>query len=166
MIAESNAALGRAKIYYKKGFDTDPFSHWNATQYLALQAISQSITDSDKEIWTVTKYMAMRDVETSKNQASRIWAWGTLAELYLLKPQSMPASNPAEDEDTINQAMDLIRKIAASDNRYDGAKESMARQLERYIHWWPNVYPGSFPESLATNAEKLRKLLPTLEEFS
>ncbi|MCL6257477.1 CHAT domain-containing protein [Aquiflexum sp. TKW24L] len=166
LIAESNAALERAKIYYKKGFETNPFSHWNATQYLALQAISQSIPDSDQEIWSVTQFMATRDGKTLKDQAARIWAWGTLAELYLLKPLNMPGSNPKDDQDEINQAMEQVQKIAASDKQYNNAKESMARQLERYIHWWPKVYPDTFPPKLAANAKMLRDLLPPLEDFS
>lgn len=166
LIADSNASLESAKIYYKKGFDTNPLSHWNATQYLALQAISHGLLNTDKDLWTITKYMAERDEQTTTDQASRIWSWGTLAELYLLRPLSIPNSNSTEDEKAINLAMDMVRKIADAGTSYEDAKESTARQLERYIHWWPNVYPGSFPATLATNAKELRKLLPPLKEFS
>jgi hypothetical protein len=166
LIAESNASLESAKIYYRKGFDTNPLSHWNATQYLALQAISQGFPNSDKELWTITKYMADRDEQTASDQVFKIWAWGTLAELYLLKPLFIPSSNPTEDEEAINQAMDMVGKIADAGPSYEDAKESTARQLERYIYWWPSVYPDTFPKKLATNAKKLRELLPPLEEFA
>lgn len=166
LISEISDSLENAKIYYKKGFDADPLSHWNATQYLALQAISKGSPTSDKDLWTIAKFMAERDEQTATNQASRIWAWGTLAELYLLMPYCGLGSDAKEDEHAINQAIQLIQKISDCDNSFEYAKESTARQLERYINWWPSVYPDSFPALLAVNAKKLRELLPPLEEFS
>jgi hypothetical protein len=118
------------------------------------------------EVWAVTRFMAKKDEATATDQASRIWAWGTLAELYLIKPEGMAAFGVSDNEDAMTKAMKLVQKIAASDKAYDDAKESTARQLERYIHWWPNVYSTSFPAPLAAHAKMLRELLPSLEEFN
>ncbi len=162
---QSKEALHMAINFYKYGFDVNADSHWNAMQYLSLKAISTGSLKDEVELWAVIKYMAKRDEENATNEADKIWAWGTLAELFMLK-QFTVEQGGVKDEMINSQTLagEYLLKMTQAESKYNGAKESTARQFERYINWWPAL----FPEQLKTINEKaisMRNILPTLEEL-
>jgi hypothetical protein len=165
LIEQCKEALKTAMDFYKCGFDANADSHWNAMQYLSLKAISSGTLKDEVELWTVIKYMAKRDEENAVNELDKIWAWGTLAELYMLK-QYMLNSNSAQDELLLSEstAKEYTLKMANAASKYNSAKESTVRQLERYITWWPVL----FPELITVFTERvkeMRNILPSLEEL-
>ena len=107
---------------------------------------------------TLLKYMAQSDEENAGSELDKIWAWGTLAELYMLKPLTKPGNILKEEIGlSIAIAKDYLHKIAATDSKYNSAKESTARQLERYIPWWPNLPALRFPTWLKDTARDAGK---------
>lgn len=162
---QSKEALRMAMNFYKYGFDANADSHWNAMQYLSLKAISSGSLKDEVELWAVIKYMAKRDEENAINEADKIWAWGTLAELFMLKQFTVEAG--ALKDEIINSqtlAGEYLLKMAKADIKYNAAKESTARQFERYINWWPVLFPDQLM-TIIDKATLIRNILPTLEEL-
>ena len=156
LLQESIEALRNAAAYYKKGFDADPSSHWNAMQYLSLKAVSgESLTD-DITVCTVISFMAERDVREAKKEVDKIWAWGTLAELYLLQPLTVPIDQQKKiNEEAMLKANEYLSEIKKSNQ--DFQIESTTRQLDRYINWWPVMLPSAQMEQLKNWAVELKK---------
>jgi CHAT domain len=165
LIEQCKEALKIAMDFYKCGFDKNADSHWNAMQYLSLKAISTGTLKDEVELWVVIKYMAKRDEQNAVNEVDKIWAWGTLAELFMLK-QFIIDNTVTQDELLISEssAEEYLTKIAESENIYNTAKESTARQFERYINWWPVIYPSLIP-IITVRAKKIRNILPSLEDL-
>jgi hypothetical protein len=168
LIKQSAEALNAAKLYYYSGLDADATNHWTAMQYLSLRGISEGSLKTDIRLWYVISDMAERDERKARKEqreADEIWAWGTQAELYLLQPMTKDDPTEAEIKESITKAGEYIQKMAAADAKYKGAKESTARQLERYMHWWPEIYLSAYPAWLKEGAAKVRNILPSLEEL-
>lgn len=164
MTSLSIAALEKARDFYYRGFQAEPSSHWNAMQYLSLKAVLSGSLSDDSTIWTIIRYMAEKDELMPKYPEDKDWAWGTLAELYLLQPLTVPADQLAATIAVAKEkAKGYISKMAASSP--NAVKDSTARQLERYIHWWPVMLPGTYRKELKEMAVEIRKGLPSLEEL-
>jgi hypothetical protein len=164
MIDQSCKELENAKLFYKKGFDANSASHWNGIQYLSLKSVKEGSLKTDSELWTVIKFMAQGEEQKAKKEIDRIWAWGTLAELYMLKPLTVPGDGFNEDiTSALTIAKDFMTKVANASTGHNGAKESTARQFERYINWWPDLYPGTYPTQIKEMAKEIRSILPSLE---
>lgn len=163
LVSQSKDALAKARAFYKGGFDSNPNSHWNALQYLSLELVLEGTLESESDLWTVTKYMSEREEKIATRQVDRVWAWGTLAELYMLKP--FTAQNILEDQliSGSKKAKEYLTMMAQSDAAYNRSKESTARQFERYTRWWPNSYPENFPKHLKDMAHAIRGVLPPSE---
>lgn len=165
LIDQSAEALNMAKQYYYSGLDADPASHWTAMQYLSLKAVTEGTIKDDIEHWYVIKNAAERDERKATSEEDKIWAWGTLAELYLLQALTREAPADIGLETAIAKAQEYLKKMAAADANYNGAKESTARQLERYINWWPLILSSAYPSWLKNAATQVRNVLPTLQEL-
>ena len=124
-------------------------------QFLSLKAVSEGIlaTEEDLRLWYVVEHLALMDEKKALSEAGKGWAWGTLAELYLLKPLIFP------------EPKEFLSEIQALPKKYDNVKESTARQFDRYIYWWPELFKGIFPVWLKENAKKTRKILPSMKKF-
>jgi len=173
-IVQSTSALKAAKDFYYGGYDADVSSHWNAMQYLSLKAILGGSLEKDEELWNFILHIAKRNeekAEKAKKSVEKIWSWGTLAELYLLKPLTVaPDDFTKEVKPATNMAKGFLRKIAelGTENAeipdlYKVEKESTARQFERYIHWWPDIYPNKYSKELKEMAINIRTELPELD---
>jgi hypothetical protein len=164
LIDQSCKDLENAKLFYKKGFEANSASHWNGMQYLSLKGVKEGSLKADSDLWTVIKFMAQVEEQNAQKESDRIWAWGTLAELYLLKPLTVPG-NVFKEEITsaLVIAKGFMTKIANASTAHNAAKESTARQFERYINWWPALYPGTYPTEIKDMAIVLRSILPSLE---
>ncbi|HMK24995.1 MAG TPA: CHAT domain-containing protein [Chitinophagaceae bacterium] len=159
---QSKQALKNAKDYYYRGYRFLN-SHWNGTQYLSLAVwLNETPTGKDeKEMWTFCKVMAANDEQYAADDVSKAWAYGTLAELYLLQPFIMNLNSP-EKENSFAQAKEYLQKLNALQNQ-QFPKESTARQLERYINWWSKMDDSDTMKQLRLIITELRKELPVLE---
>ena len=167
LVNRSIEAVNKAKEFYNCGLEANPTSHWTAMQYLSLKAISEGILEDESEIWYVTKRMAERDEKKSSNEEDRIWAWGTLAELFLLKPLTIGGKSKAEEiSSAIAISKNYIKRMAGADKKYNSAKESTIRQFERYINWWPKLFQDTYPKWMIESATEIRNLLPTLDSLN
>jgi CHAT domain len=155
---QSREALKFAMEFYKSGFDANADSHWNAMQYLSLKA---SLTGSIKKefaIWTIIEFMAGKDAEILKGNPNQLWAWGTLAELFLVKPLlAQDEAFNTERVESINRAKEYIDKIKVPGS--EGVIDSTVRQIDRYISWWPVIYPETFRSELKEMAKELKTYL-------
>jgi hypothetical protein len=155
LLAESKKALSFSKVWYQRGFEKQ-MNHWNAVQYLSLAAITEGNISSSsvKDIWTISKLLAEMDGKENNDTITRIWAWGSLAELWLLAPLRFQADEKGSLADETENALFYLKKIARAEFDFieklpeigqdlKFARESTFRQFERYIGWWPEVYKSA-----------------------
>ena len=159
LVKDSVKTLKQALAWYKKGFDLLPASHWTGTQYLSLTAIIKGSLLHHADVWFVVKFMAETDL---KNADTRIWALGTLAEMYLLQPLTVAK----EQFDTIKasameKATAYLQELVKAGESFP--IESTARQIDRYIHWWPEMFSSNGVSKLKEMAMLLRSHLPEVE---
>ena len=151
LLKESKNTLRFSKEWYHRGYEKQ-INHWNAVQYLSLTAITEgNISHSSTiDIWTITKLLAERDAKEGNDPMTRIWAWGTLAELYLLSPLKFTGDDKIDDGEAKDKALFFLKRIQNAEfdfideapeisGEIKFARESTFRQLERYISWWPEV---------------------------
>lgn len=170
LLKESADAIKKARDWYYNGYKEHLKNHWTGIQYLSLAAVTKGkLTDEiDQDIWTVVKVLAQMDDNAGKQPMERIWAWGTLTELYLLKALT---AEPEDFDKTAGQALTRAKEyagrirdagatfIAERDLQDDilFAQQTTARQIERYISWWPVMMPGEGLSKLKLLAEEVRK---------
>lgn len=164
LLTASMESLEKARNYYHGGLQANLSSHWTTIQYLSLKAITSGSLQDEIAYWYTAKTMAEREEQKAKTDEDRLWSWGSLAELYLLQPLTGLSGNAGEADTSLKMAAGYLQKMAET-VAFIPVKESTARQLERYIHWWPDLYPGKFPQPLKERAVVLRALLPTLEQL-
>jgi len=173
-ITQSIQALITAKDFYSRGYDADESNYWAAMQWLSLKAILGESLETEEGLWNVILYIANRNeqkAKKAKKNVDKIWTWGTLAELYLLKPFTVPANQFEEEKISATTiAKNYMNKIAVMGKEntddpgiYNSEKESTARQFERYIHWWPDMFSATYRKELKDMAMKIREELPQLE---
>lgn len=157
---KSAQALENSREWYLKGQDSQFFDHWTGCQYLSLAAVTKGTLADDADLWQVIRFSA---VKALKDKKERVWALGTMTELHLLKPLTFP---PERFDEVRRAALEEARgyltefkEVAPPDE-----KDSTARQLERYIKWWPDAFPTDGMKRLKDMAAELRPLLPPLEE--
>jgi hypothetical protein len=169
---ESKDALKSARKWYLDGFNSEN-NHWTAVQYLSLQAILNGslASEKDNEIWTVANFLAKADLERSIGTLNKIWAYGSLAELYLLKPLTLSenhsdyVSEKTVDSEKalsyIKQVEDAISNFPAANQNLQKdisfARESTYKQFERYIVWWPEIIQSPATAFLKATATELLK---------
>lgn len=169
---KSREALSSSRDWYLRGYEKQ-INHWTAIQYLSLTAIINGTLagSAEKDIWTITRILAEDDTKETKDPMSRIWGWGTLAELYLLSPLRLPADQPDIDQEIVSakaSASKYIENISKAEISFIDntlikkeeilfAKESTFRQLERYISWWPAMLHSSSISVLKNMANELIK---------
>jgi hypothetical protein len=167
---ESKESLGKSTEWYKAGFSIEPPNHWTGMQYLSLIAITKGTLEGRKEVAVagVVKFMAEKNENAVSNDPmTRIWAWGTLIEYYLLEPLTVPGSEFAEVKDeALAKAEAYAEKLAEAgfDPRIEKkeilfAQETTLRQIDRYTWWWPVMYKETFRPELKEMAEKIKRVL-------
>lgn len=161
LLKESADELGSSVKYYRNGLAADVSSHWNGVQFLSLKAVLTSSIADHETVWHVARYVAELDLE--KDGVGRFWAIGSLAELFLLQPLIKATFTQDDINSSREQAKKYIASMSAFDTSFDGYRESMIKQLERYIEWWPVVFAKTFPSYLTESAQEMKKLLPSLD---
>ena len=121
-------ALERSRTWYRKGFDSNLSHHWTGVQFLSLEAVlSGKVQDPNR--WSA----AVLAAQLSAQKDGEIWAWGSLAELYLIASAAGLGFQMDRAERAILELKDRVAKPGNGD-RFP--LESMARQLRRYSGWW------------------------------
>lgn len=166
LVGLSRESLSKAREFYSCGSEANPASHWCSMQYLSLKAVIEGSLKDENELWYITKRMAERSEKKAKEEVDKIWAWGTLSELYLLRPLT-DTGEPLEEaiRSSMATSENYMAKIAGAGARYNSAKESTLRQFERYVSWWPQLFSSSYPPWLAENADRIKNMLPPLEKL-
>ena len=160
---QSREAIKSARDLYLNGFINHRKNNWTGIQYLSLAAISEGSLDSDekREIWGLIKVLTQDTIDKkAEDPLACIWAWGTMMELYLLKPFTYPAG---ELDKQIPAALEKAKSYAGNLSKAGSTfiagkrtmkqdiiyiRESTIRQVERYISWWPEMYPDTFRKEL------------------
>ena len=156
---QSKQALEAARKWYRQGHDSMLSHHWTGCQYLSLTAVSKGTLVDDLDRWTVIHFAAEQVLQKPEG---RIWALGSMAELYLLKVLTVPSDQfAAAQPEAMKEARKHLRDL--DDVGGDFAKESTARQLDRYINWWPDAFPTKSTQRLKEMAIELRAILPQLD---
>ncbi len=168
---ESKTALLLSREWFLKGYEQQ-INHWTAIQYLSLTAI---ITGSlkqpaDNDIWTITRILAEDNIKENNDPINKIWAWGTLSELYLLSPLKFSEDLSGIDKEIIisakKKALQYFENIAKAEisfinhpvnikEKIQFALESTLRQFKRYIEWWPVLIPSASTKMLKESAEEI-----------
>lgn len=135
--------LLRSSAWYRYAFEQNLSHHWTGVQFLSLEAVlSGKIADPGH--WHAAVLAAQIDARHERE----IWAFGSLAELYMLAPL---AGLP---DQTVNaaQALDELRSrtLAAGPDRFP--IDSTLRQLRRYSDWW-TAANGYFPGAADLSSE-------------
>jgi len=162
---ESSEALVMARKWYYNGYKKTFKNHWTGIQYLSLAAVTNKTLndEEDQDIWTHVKILAQAD-ENAEDIMARIWAWGTLSELFLLKPLT---KEPDQFEKEAGQAMTRAKEYAGRIRDADTtfidrkdlrgmiqyAQQTTRKQIDRYITWWPVMIPGASLDKLKSLAE-------------
>ncbi len=169
---ESGEALVMGRKWYYNGYKKTYKNHWTGMQYLSLAAITNNTlnNEEDQDVWTHVKILAVND-EQSDDTMTKIWAWGTLTELYLLRPLT---KDPADFEKTATEALTRAKEYAGKIRDADTtfidkkalrdtilyAQQTTRKQVDRYISWWPVMMPGTGTEAIKKLAIELIKVLP------
>ena len=160
-LAESRAALEKARDVYRNGFRRNPSHHWTGVQYLATGAVLSGRLASPAE-WYACYVAATAQRDDPKcPEPDRIWALGSIAELVLLAP--LADGKVAADEDAVAVLADLRARTENAPGlfRPPNPIEATRRQLLRYVTWWTKAN-GFFAErdaDLAVEAGRLAERL-------
>ena len=120
-------ALERSRTRYREGYDTNLSHHWTGVQFLSLEAVlSGKIGDPHR--WSAALVASQVDAQTGE-----IWAWGSLAELYLLASMAGFGDQTGKAREAI---VEMKARVARSEKKDLFPLESTARQLRRYTDWW------------------------------
>jgi hypothetical protein len=145
----SKTSLEASLENYRATFRSNINHHWSGAQQLALEAALRGAFE-DKRDWDTTFRAAELHIANSDKE---FWAYGTLAELWLLAPL---VGKPRNLE-RAKKALDGLKTRAGADPDAVGAT---CDQLSRYTSWWTKVngYFGDGPD-LATDAQALLSYL-------
>ncbi len=156
--AQSVLAVEEARQWYGRGHDEFLAHHWTGCQYLSLTAVLKGTLVEELQRWAVVEYSAKKDLNDPKQ---RMWALGTMAEMHLLRPLTLPPGmSEATEQGALETAKTYLNELAEKGSAFE--KESTTRQLERYMTWWPAAFPSDGMKRLQAMASELRKILPPL----
>lgn len=143
--------LMEALSWYRQAADNNLSHHWSVVQYLSLDRILHGGA-SYSEYKSSAKLAASKDVAHEEG-ARKIWAWGSLAELYLLSPdEEWPLVSALA-----KHAMEEFVKEAKFTVDPSSYLTSTSLQLARYVNWWvpENGYQDKLNIRLSKRATEL-----------
>ncbi len=163
--------LERARGLYWDGYLSRRADPALLVQYLSLTLLLQGIgrlpspldrSDQDTlSLWLAAEVQSLSDAETG-DAGQRAWAYGNLAELYLLAPlvNGLPLLRP--NWDWTQRALEAARRIVALTRVSSFHVFSTRRQVLRYLEWLNLMAPGF--QGLAATAEILLDALPPSDQ--
>ncbi len=119
--------LKEALTWYHKAADNNLSHHWSVVQYLSLDRIV-----NEGKAFSAYEPAAALAVSNALSRSDKIWATGSLIELYLL---SSDEKWPLVSE-LAAKAMEAFLSDAKLTKDPDSYLASITLQLNRYIHWW------------------------------
>ncbi|MCP4203916.1 MAG: hypothetical protein GY769_18520 [bacterium] len=155
---EMMAALRKAHQWYAKGYRHNMSQHWHGVQQLSLEAVLKGRIKRPGQ-WEAALQAAEFDCESK----AEFWAFGSLAELWLLAPFAGRSEADEKAAHALEEFVDRVKSRQKSPEDLDSLfpVESTRRQLARYVEWW-TVEKGFFSKS-SDLAERASALLPILE---
>jgi hypothetical protein len=163
-IEQSIQALKLAKDFYYGGHIANTEDHWVSMQYLSLKFVMGESSEDDQQLWQFIHYgTKAKEKEEEKAEAKKkisdsmdkLWVWGTLIELYLIKPFTLKAElRESEIKNSLVDAMKYAGQMKKSGNAE--VIDSTARQLDRYISWWPEMFQNAFMNELKEMATAIK----------
>jgi hypothetical protein len=144
--ARSRDSLRAAAEWYGRAYSDNMSAHWSAVQALSLEAV---LDGEIKDPWRWPAAVMAARTEAAK--PDEVWAWGSLAELYLLAPL---AGQPQQQDRAADALKELTDRAHARGNAF--AIASSLRQFRRYDDWWTreNGFFGA-AEDLQAAAKRL-----------
>jgi hypothetical protein len=116
---------------YRRALEERPDAHWPATQCLSLIAILRM--DPKPALWHRTYVLAEAGLKAAE-RLDRAWAYGTLAELEMLRTYHDDAK--LSGELVVKAVRAHCRQIVNLVGRENFAVKSTKRQFKRYLDWW------------------------------
>jgi hypothetical protein len=158
--------LERARQGYWDAYIARRSDPWTLVQYLSLTVLLQEMgrlpkplnrADQDTlSLWRTAEVQSLHDAENGSAD-ERAWAYGNLAELYLIAPLIlgllMPLGRTFEE-----RAIDAAHRIVALTTPSSFIVFSTRRQILRYLEWFNWMAPSL--EVINATAEALMVALP------
>lgn len=152
LLTEIRDALQQSRKAYRVGYEKNLSHHWTGVQCLSLEAVLSGIIEKPG-YW----YAAMEGAELDAKEPQEYWAWGSIAELWLLAVYATKKDGFGEAK----QALAMFKQRVANSKDETFAIESTRRQMNRYVTWWTKAN-GCFPQAesdLSAPAQQLVKAL-------
>jgi hypothetical protein len=136
------AALKQSHTWYRQAFDGNLSHHWTGVQCLSLEVVLEGRISNPRR-W----HAAVLAAELAAAKPDEVWAWGSLAELYLLGPAA----------GVENQDGEALTALATLKQRATDpfAVQTTVRQLRRYVDWWTAANGFMEPSYLPAAATRL-----------
>ena len=124
-------SLRKARSWYQQSFDGNLSHHWTGVQALSLNlALAGEISEPGR--WYASELAAKVDAA----KPDEIWAWGSLAELYLIAGPAGLGDRTGDAEAAIQE---MKGRVATSAKHDRFPLESTERQFRRYMDWWTSA---------------------------
>lgn len=150
-------SFGIAKVRYGDAFDADRARHWPVTQRLALQAVTEGCIDEAD--WKVANSLANVDLQ-HENEPE--WAYGTLAELALLRLLLDDGQHPDAASNALTMLVETVNTVEDAD---DYAIQATRDQLARYVDVWTKGQ-GFFQTREVDLSQPAQELIEILDGLS
>lgn len=139
-LAAAQNAYRASRDHYLDALEQDPASTWLATQFLALNAVTEPANTpartplgiDDKDLWLVALTLARGESRRGQDE-EKAWALTTVVELCLLGARYSDAFDPAGAAKEIEDAIHEIRRL---EGRAPMPAKALEYQLRRYHRQW------------------------------
>jgi len=119
--------LMEALSWYRQAADNNLSHHWSVVQFLSLDRII-----NEGKAFPRYEPAAALAISNAIARGDKIWATGSLVELYLLSPDERW---PLVSEVAFAAMHDFVREARLTDQPASYLS-SITFQLNRYVHWW------------------------------
>ncbi|MBK5913922.1 CHAT domain-containing protein [Rhodocyclus purpureus] len=139
-LAAAQNAYRASRDHYLDALEQDPASTWLATQFLALNAVTEPAKTparmpmgiDEKDLWLVALKLARGETRRGQDE-EKAWALTTVVELCLLGARYSAAFDPAGAAKEIEDAIHEIRRL---EGRAPMPAKALEYQLRRYHRQW------------------------------
>ncbi len=152
-VTEIRDALQQSHKAYRGGYETNLSHHWTGVQWLSLEAVLSGVIEKPG-CW----YAAMQAAQLDAERPDEHWAWGSIAELWLLAI----CATKEDGYEQAKQALTIFKQRVAKSKDEAFAIESTRRQMNRYVTWWTKVN-GFFPQAAADLSAPAQQLMKALD---
>jgi len=136
--------LERSRGYYWEAYLLKRSNAWELVQFLSLTLVLQYLgrlptplgrPEQDPfSLWLTAEVQSLNDAETGES-GDRAWAYGNLAELYLLAPFVVGVAAQRPGTNFADEAVEAARKIVSLTGASSFHVFSTRRQILRYLEW-------------------------------